>query len=188
MDLRITNTCNNNCLYCLEQDLRNKENFIAFKKIKQKLENIREENSVISFYGGNSLLHPDIIDIISYCKHLKFVSISILTNSYHSNPQLLGNLIKSGLTGISIYFHSSDRRVHDTIVNDGISLKQLYENITTCSERALYLKIIIHVNKLNISALSRDILFLYKNYKIDTLEFVNYFPFDRPYQKYHTYL
>ena len=30
MDIRIVNTCNNNCKYCLEQDLRRQEKYIGF--------------------------------------------------------------------------------------------------------------------------------------------------------------
>jgi pyruvate formate-lyase activating enzyme-like uncharacterized protein len=33
MDIRITNSCNNNCLYCLEQSYRNKDKFINKKDI-----------------------------------------------------------------------------------------------------------------------------------------------------------
>ena len=188
MDLRITNTCNNNCLYCLEQSLREKERFLGVQSIKKELERIRQREKIISFYGGNSLLHPDIIDIISYCWSLKFDSISILTNSHQSNPCLLSELIDSGLTGISMYFHSCNPKIHEAVVNGWIWLQDLYENIEAASKSSLHLKITIHVHSLNIWSLSRDIIFLYKKYKIDTLEFVNYFPFDRPHDKYHTFL
>jgi pyruvate formate-lyase activating enzyme-like uncharacterized protein len=49
MDLRIVNTCNNNCLYCLENSLRKKEKYISkdflFAKILQD-----KEKSNITFF------------------------------------------------------------------------------------------------------------------------------------------
>ncbi|MBT3726698.1 hypothetical protein HOG21_03190 [bacterium] len=49
MDLRIVNTCNNDCLYCLESDLRNKEKFISkdllFKEIL-----VEKNRDNITFY------------------------------------------------------------------------------------------------------------------------------------------
>jgi pyruvate formate-lyase activating enzyme-like uncharacterized protein len=49
MDLRIVNTCNNNCAYCLEQSLRKKEKFLDKHIIFDLLE--KEKNKeVLSFF------------------------------------------------------------------------------------------------------------------------------------------
>ena len=48
MDLRIVNTCNNNCLYCLEQELRTKDKFIPAEIIHTTLLKHKETN--LTFY------------------------------------------------------------------------------------------------------------------------------------------
>ncbi len=43
------------------------------------------------------------------------------------------------------------------------------------------LKIIIHINKLNINTVARDVLILREKYWFNNFDFINYFPFDKPY-------
>lgn len=81
MDLRITNTCNNNCLYCLEQEYRAKEKYIPKEEIFLQLQ--KNTDTHITFYGGNPLLHPHIEEIISFCQQQnKYQGIGILSNTF----------------------------------------------------------------------------------------------------------
>jgi hypothetical protein len=48
----------------------------------------------------------------------------------------------------------------------------------------IFLKCIIHLNNINIKTIYEDVLTLNKKYKITDFEFVNFFPFDRPYEKF----
>jgi MoaA/NifB/PqqE/SkfB family radical SAM enzyme len=81
MDLRITNTCNSNCLYCLEQSLRAKEKHIQKQEVFDEIGKNRDDK-IITFYGGNPLLHPDLKEIIQFSKEQGFESIGILTNTF----------------------------------------------------------------------------------------------------------
>ena len=183
MDIRIVNTCNNNCLYCLEQSYRNKEDFISTKKITGLIE-LNKGDRIITFYWWNSLLHPDLLKIINFSKTNGFDSIWLLTNTYWLNKEFLSNLIKNWLSSIWFYFNNFDDKNHNLIVNWGIELKELLKNILMISSSSLSYKCIIHINKINIKSLYKDILILNKKYLVDTFEFINYFPFDRPYDKY----
>jgi len=49
MDLRIVNTCNNNCSYCLEQPLRKKEEFLKKTFIFDLLKK-EEDKNILNFY------------------------------------------------------------------------------------------------------------------------------------------
>jgi sulfatase maturation enzyme AslB (radical SAM superfamily) len=73
MDLRIVNTCNNNCLYCLEQELRTQDKYITTEVIETSLINNSESN--LTFYGGNPLLHPDLKNIIIIAKENEFHNV-----------------------------------------------------------------------------------------------------------------
>ena len=68
MDIRITNTCNNDCMYCLEQSLRNKEKYISFEQIRVSISDLKSD--ILTFYGGNPLLHPELLQIIQYASSI----------------------------------------------------------------------------------------------------------------------
>lgn len=185
MDIRIVNTCNNNCLYCLEQNYRNKEKFIDKSIIFNELLKNKWDN-ILNFYWGNSLLHPDIFDIISFWKLNWFRNISFITNTYWIDLEKLYRMRELWLNQIWIYFNSIDN--HEKVVNWWISLPDLLENIRNIKKSGINFKFIIHVNFLNIKTLHKTVLFLIKIFWKRDIEFINYFPFDRPYEKYRLFL
>ncbi len=181
MDLRIVNTCNNDCLYCLEQSLRKKEKFLKKEEIFLILK--WEKNKVnITFYWWNPLLHPDVLEIIKYCKKVWFKNIWLLTNTYWLNNELLNNLINNWLNNIWFYFNSFVENNHKKIVNWWIKLKELIKNIKLIQEKKIFIKAIIHINNLNIKSISKDLVLLRQKFSVKNIDFVNYFPFDKPYK------
>lgn len=186
MDLRIVNTCNNSCLFCLEQLYRTKALFIEKDIIIRKI--IASNDKLVTFYWWNPLLHPDILEIINFCRLKWFHSIWILTNTFWIDKSFLDSLIKSWLTSIWFYFNSFDKKRHDIIVNSWISYSAFLNNIKLISESWLHSKAIVHVNWQNIDRLYKDIYILNTKYNIRSFEFINYFPFDRPYEKYEDIL
>lgn len=181
MDLRIVNTCNNNCLYCLEQVYRNREKFIDKNIIFREILNSKNKE-ILNFYGWNPLLHPDLLEIISFWKSNWFKNISLLTNTFWIDKNFLNDLNKSWLSQIWIYFNSISN--HNLVSNSNFDLKDLLKNIEIITKSWTKIKFIIHINKQNISKLYKNILFLVKNFWVFEFEFINYFPFDRPYEKY----
>ena len=180
MDLRIVNTCNNNCLYCLEQGLRKKKKFISkdflFLKIKEK-----NKDKIISFYWWNPLLHPDLLEIIKFCKLSKFESIWILSNTYLLDKDFLQKLKNNWLSSFGFYFNWFDKKNHELLNWKGINYKDFLQNLNLLKKSWLYLKVVTHINNLNINTIARDVLILSEKYGINNFDFVNYFPFDKPY-------
>jgi len=179
MDIRIVNTCNNKCLYCLEQSYRNEKEFIDLSNIINKLDN--KNDKIITFYWWNPLLHPDLINIIEYSKNNGYLSIWLLTNTFWISNYFINKLILAWLTSIWIYFNCFDSKKHNLIVNWWIWLKELINNIKIIKSTWINCKIIIHINKQNINLIWRDIYILNKNFWVKEFEFINYFPFDIPY-------
>ncbi len=181
MDIRIVNTCNNNCLYCLESALRNKDKFIDKNIIFWIiLSNNDREN--ITFYWWNPILHPDLEEIISFCKKYWYKSIWLLTNSYWISIKKLDDYINFWLTTIWIYFNSFSKENHEKVNWNGITYFELLNNIQLVSSRNINMKLIIHINNLNLSSTYRDVYILNKKFWINNIDFVNYFPFDKPYE------
>ncbi|MFA5917169.1 MAG: radical SAM protein [Candidatus Gracilibacteria bacterium] len=187
MDIRITNSCNNNCLYCLEQSYRNKDKFINKKDIFLEIKK-NKIDKILNIYGGNPLTHPDINEIILYGRQEGFESIGVLTNTHSLNHKTLDQLINNGLTTLGFYFNSFNESAHNEIVNGGINLQYLLENIEIVKKSGISNKAIIHINNQNIKTVYKDIFVLNKKYGIKNIEFVNYFPFDRPYDNFKNIL
>lgn len=173
MDLRIVNTCNNDCLYCLEQSYRKKTKFIKKEKIFEILK--QEKNKeILSFYGWNPLLHPDLEEIIIFAKSIWFQNISLLTNTFWIEEIYLKNLKNSWLNSISFYFNSFSEKKQKFLTNNWISLKNLLKNILIVQKFWLYLQCKIHINNQNIEEIPKDIFILYKKFWIKNFEFIKY--------------
>lgn len=181
MDLRIVNTCNNDCLYCLESSLRNKEKFIDKNIIFSQVTKNKSKGN-ITFYWWNPLLHPDLKEIISFCKKSWYKSIWLLTNSFWLSEKIINDYIDIWLTTIWIYFNSFSKVNHEIVNWDGISYSELLSNIKIVLNSNINLKVIIHINNLNLSSLYKDVYILNKKFWINNIDFVNYFPFDKPYK------
>ena len=184
MDLRIVNTCNNDCIYCLEQSLRRKDKFLSHEYIFNILKK-QKTKKILTFFWWNPLLHPNLLEIIKFSKNIWFQNIWLLTNSYWLDRYDLWNLKKNWLNSFWIYFNSFDKKKHNLIVwKAWIKLKELLKNIKFLKKNKFFIKIIIHINKQNIDTIYKDILILNKKYWINNFEFINYFPFDRPYREF----
>ena len=181
MDLRIVNTCSNDCLYCLEQSYREKEKYLNLENILYLLDQEKERN-ILYFYWWNSLLHPKLFDIIRYAKKIWFNNVWILTNSFWITEKSISDFNNIWLNSFWIYFNSFLEYRHNLIVwEKWIKLDELLNNISLLSGNKFFVKIIIHINKQNINTIYKDVLILNKKYNINNFEFINYFPFDRPY-------
>lgn len=181
MDIRIVNTCNNNCLYCLESSLRNKEKYISSDYLFTKISAEKNKEN-ITFFWGNPLLHPDLNKLIKFSKNNWFSWVWLLSNSGWLTEEYLNKLIINWLTTFWIYFNSFNKKNHELVNWWWITYEKLLENIKILSSSWINIKIIIHINKINIWTVARDLIILNKKYWINNFDFVNYFPFDKPYE------
>lgn len=119
----ITSECNERCIHCyIPNAVKNKAEYISFQKFCQLVDDFIElggNNIVLS--GGEPLMHPNIIDILEYCKKngLKIVVFSNLTLL----DEKLTKVLKSEnvkLVQVSIYSINPD--VHDKITKKKGSL------------------------------------------------------------------
>ena len=184
MDLRIVNTCNNNCKYCLEQSLRKKENFISVNTIYTQIlaEKTRDN---ITFYWWNTLLHPDILKIVDFCFKILFKWIWLLSNMWTLDKLFLDKLKEKWLNNFWFYFNSFNQKNHELINWYWISYKEFLENLDILSNSWIYIKAVIHINNLNIDTIARDLIILKEKYWVNDFDFINYFPFERPYTNRH---
>jgi MoaA/NifB/PqqE/SkfB family radical SAM enzyme len=99
--LYVTEQCNLDCHYCNE--FNNSIPHPTLADLKNWMEHIRKLGVMrIGLQGGEPLKHPDIVEVVRYGKFLGFRQVSMSTNAFLLNRQLLAELEGAGLDELQI--------------------------------------------------------------------------------------
>ena len=98
--LYVTDRCNLDCAYCTEYD--NSRPHPSVDDLKKWVRKIRELGTMrIALVGGEPLVHPNIVEIVRYCRELGFAT-SLTTNGFLVTRELLAQLEDAGLQVMQI--------------------------------------------------------------------------------------
>ena len=99
--LYVTEQCNLDCHYCNE--FNNSIPHPVLSDLKKWMNHIRKLGVTrLGLQGGEPLQHPDIVEIVRYAKSIGFCKVSISTNGFLLNRQLLADLQEAGLDDMQI--------------------------------------------------------------------------------------
>lgn len=98
--LYVTDRCNLDCAYCTEYD--NSRPHPSLDDLKKWVRKIRELGTMrIALVGGEPLTHPDIVELVRYCRELGFAT-SLTTNGFLLTRELVAQLEDAGLQVMQI--------------------------------------------------------------------------------------
>ena len=98
--LYVTDRCNLDCFYCTEFD--NSVPHPEFEDLKKWIAKIKDLGCVrIGLQGGEPLMHPDIVEIVRFCKSLD-LKTSIATNGFKITKELIARLEDARLDSIHV--------------------------------------------------------------------------------------
>lgn len=98
--LYLTDKCNLDCSYCTEYD--NSKPHPTLEDLKLWIRKIRDLGTMrIALVGGEPLLHPNVVEIVRYCRELGFAT-SLTTNGFLLTRKLLKELEEAGLQVMQI--------------------------------------------------------------------------------------
>ncbi|HVF71774.1 MAG TPA: radical SAM protein [Chthoniobacterales bacterium] len=98
--LYLTDRCNLDCSYCTEYD--NSKAHPKLEDLKLWIKKIRDLGTMrIALVGGEPLTHPDVVEIVRYCRELGFAT-SLTTNGFLLTRKLLKDLEDAGLQVMQI--------------------------------------------------------------------------------------
>jgi MoaA/NifB/PqqE/SkfB family radical SAM enzyme len=98
--LYLTDRCNLDCSYCTEYD--NSRPHPKLEDLKLWIKKIRDLGTMrIALVGGEPLMHPDVVEIVRYCRELGFAT-SLTTNGFLLTRKLLKQLEDAGLQVMQI--------------------------------------------------------------------------------------
>ncbi|WP_252246664.1 radical SAM protein [Clostridium sp. ZBS4] len=128
--IEITNICNIHCIMCsrsgeLSENIKACKGYMKlanFKTIINKFEHIDE----LTLLGGEPLLHPEIKEIIKYCRE-KEIKVNLITNGIILNRDLSEFLIKN-IHSIRFSIDGPNKEIYE-LIRRGSDFDKLIKNI-----------------------------------------------------------
>jgi MoaA/NifB/PqqE/SkfB family radical SAM enzyme len=120
-------TCNNKCIFCCNEDRRNRVRDKSTREIQLDLTRAKERGtSYVEFVGGEPTIRTDIARIISFARGLGFRTIMFATNGRMlSNKAFAKKILESGINEIVFSLHGHNAVLHDKLTRVPGSFDQL---------------------------------------------------------------
>ena len=107
--------CNLSCKYCNEYDSSSKP--VPFEVMTERLDLLSNlGTTIVTFSGGEPLLHPDLDDLIAHVRKRNIIA-GMITNGYLLTPERVKRLNAAGLDHMQISI--------DNVMPDDVSKKSL---------------------------------------------------------------
>jgi MoaA/NifB/PqqE/SkfB family radical SAM enzyme len=134
--LTITRRCNLSCGYCFEYDKVSPP--VPLEVLKERIDHLAKLRSVfVTLTGGESLLHPDAIEIVRYVRK-KGMTPFLNTNGYLLTKKIIEGLNEAGLYGMQLSI--------DNAKPNDVSKKSLKPLMPKLSLLARYAKFHVRIN------------------------------------------
>lgn len=115
-DLKVGFACNNRCLFCAQGERRDACGVVPFDALLARLVEVRRTTRSLVLTGGEPSIHPRILALVEAAHRLGFDPIQLQTNGRMlSYPDVLGRLLRAGLTEVSPSIHGSRPEIHDAL-------------------------------------------------------------------------
>jgi len=125
LELRISNICSRNCIFCSEYNNRNKRNsFMEFKEIIEIIKSSKIKGiNHITFLGGEPTLHPNFPTILKISKKLGFKTQVTTDGSTLSNYYYASKIIPY-IDEICLSLHWDSPQLAEKITNNPFAFNE----------------------------------------------------------------
>jgi cyclic pyranopterin phosphate synthase len=173
--LDLTYNCNCSCNYCQWSDSNNQQ---QFSLMNSDLSIPYETLSALGikrlvFSGGEPIIYPDLMNLVSYYSKFNLSSIIVLTNGLALSKSKLQELWKAGITGLTISLDSINPDI--AFQTRGLTQIQLNQTLT-------HLKIACEFKKIHTFEIGINITLSHANLKeqelLAMLHYLDQFPID----------
>ena len=106
--LEVTNVCNFNCMFCVNDVMRRKRGFMdvdLFKRLVDEFSQSEKLEKILFHVMGEPTLHPYIIEMISYASKRTQRQILITNASTLQTEEKIRYIFESGLTNLDISYY-----------------------------------------------------------------------------------
>lgn len=128
----IIETCPNNCLFCSSCAGMDKTRIIDFDTFTKVIDHFMSLGGIeeISFSGGEPMLHPNIFEMITYCK-VRNIRVVLFTSGIkrnHKLSELEMQLLKKKVEEQYSYLKPQDETVFNKTVKHFMKIYEHYNN------------------------------------------------------------
>ena len=129
--------CNNNCIFCMEEDRSGREQrvgSITSEQILQILTANRFREEVI-FVSGEPTLNPELLDYVRHASRTGFKSVGVISNgrrfSYMPYAQAA---VKRGLNLVIISIHGGNARLHNGLTRTPAAFQEVTQGLRNLAQ------------------------------------------------------
>lgn len=147
--------CNYRCSFCYYRSKL--DEITPFEVIKQRIDYLISCGiTEVDLSGGESSIHNNWFDILSYCKN-HGLRISTLSNGYKfANKDFLARSVEAGLEEILFSVHGYDRESHNSLVNNRHGYDKIVQAISNAHELGVRVRINCTVTHQNYKHLATE--------------------------------
>ncbi|MFX0197893.1 MAG: radical SAM/SPASM domain-containing protein [Candidatus Hodarchaeota archaeon] len=158
--IEITNKCDLRCIICDRQAMKRKASLMDFGLFKKIVDDaVRMKIPVIGLNRfGEPLLHPQIVDMVRYCKEQGAKHVEFTTNATHLTRAMSSEIMEAGLNEIDVSIDGFTKETYEKI-RVGAKYESVMKNVHNLlklkKEKNSNIKIQINcvVNNINIDEL-----------------------------------
>lgn len=113
--IELTNNCNLQCIMCPRHKMKRNKGYMEFPLFKKIIDEISNYTEVVDLdMFGESFMHPQIFDMIKYCK-LKGLDTILHTNMTLVESEISNKLVDSGLDMVVISIDGITEKTYESI-------------------------------------------------------------------------
>jgi MoaA/NifB/PqqE/SkfB family radical SAM enzyme len=139
--VRLTNTCNNSCVFCEYLDKRAKKEK-TFEEIKKEIDWIKNKREKTLVLSGEPTIMQNLFEILEYARSVGFKSVQIRTNGrmfyYPEFAEKVARLVDS--FDISLFSHRPE--IHDKITRVPGSFEQTVQGIRNLKRLGKHVRVL----------------------------------------------
>lgn len=135
LDIEVTNVCNLECPMCprtllLKKNLYGDPYFIDLKVFKKIIDQVAGKGvyAINLNADGETLLHKNLVEMISYAKEKGILDIMFHTNATQLDAKMSENLIDAGLDKLIVSFDAPRKDIYEKI-RVGANFEQVVKNV-----------------------------------------------------------
>ena len=129
--------CNNNCLFCMEEDRDARDRHMAAQSPEDVRRMILEypHTDEILFTSGEPTLCEHLPTYVQWAKQRGFHTVGIITNGRRfAYPDFLRHLVDAGVNRVTVSIHGHTSKLHDGLTRTPGSFRQTRAGLSNCAQ------------------------------------------------------
>jgi MoaA/NifB/PqqE/SkfB family radical SAM enzyme len=177
--VRLTRTCNNRCLFCLDAPAQDGK-VERFEVVQERLAEGRVNGaSRLILSGGEPTIHPRFLDFVKMGRAMGYSWIQVITNGrMFRYEKFADTAVQNGLCEATVSAHGHTSELHDLLVGHKGAFREVVAGIVNLLSLGVVVSVDVVLNRLNLPHL-KEILDFYYRLGVREFDLLHIVPFGR---------